>query len=325
MPDPLTTTGIVVIGRNLGPRLALCLASLKGSPCPVVYVDSASTDGSPEAAMAAGVTVVRLDPSEPMSASRGRNEGVASLSAHHPGLAFVQFVDGDCELHAGWLEHASMALAGRPTLGAVCGHLTEKHAARSIFARMLDLDWRGPVGEIPACGGIFMVRLIAFNAIGGFSLTMPAGEEAEFCARLRAAGNTVLRIDEPMCTHDADMHTLGPWWSRTARVGHTFAKSSRLTGPSADPNMSRRVRSVVLWAGLLPMLAVIGAAGTVLWIPLALIPLGVFGLYALQLVRLRAQRRAAGASPADANISAAFVLLAKFAQLQGCLRYWLKG
>ena len=48
------TIGVVIIGRNEGQRLLDGLAALPPGLSPVVYVDSGSSDGSPEAARAAG-------------------------------------------------------------------------------------------------------------------------------------------------------------------------------------------------------------------------------------------------------------------------------
>src|SRR4051794_41818612 len=80
---------------------------------PVVYVDSASTDGSVELARATGAEVVRLDMSLPFCAARARNEGFERLVQAAPGLKFVQFVDGDCEVVAGWIERAAAELSAR--------------------------------------------------------------------------------------------------------------------------------------------------------------------------------------------------------------------
>ena len=73
--------GIVAIGRNEGQRLRRCLAALaEHAPgCPVVYVDSGSTDGSRELAVKLGADVVELDLSVPFTAARARNEGVERL------------------------------------------------------------------------------------------------------------------------------------------------------------------------------------------------------------------------------------------------------
>ena len=99
-------TGIVVIGRNEGERLVACLRSLPIGRYPVVYVDSGSSDGSPQQAEKFGAEVINLDMSIPLSAARARNEGRKRLYEKWPDLQYVQFVDGDCVAVDGWLDAA---------------------------------------------------------------------------------------------------------------------------------------------------------------------------------------------------------------------------
>src|SRR4051812_12005929 len=91
--------GAVVIGRNEGDGLKRCLASLSLADS-IVYVDSGSTDGSVEWAEQQGVDVVKLDP--PFSAGRARNVGFERLRQKKTFPAYVQFVDGDCEINDNW-------------------------------------------------------------------------------------------------------------------------------------------------------------------------------------------------------------------------------
>ena len=97
--------GVVAIGRNEGERLRRCLRSLP-SGMAAVYVDSGSTDGSGDFARSRGLEVVDLDLSRPFSMARARNEGCRRLRMAHPECTLVQFVDGDCEVDAGWFERA---------------------------------------------------------------------------------------------------------------------------------------------------------------------------------------------------------------------------
>ena len=69
----LEGVGAVAIGRNEGERLRRCLSSLAGRVSPLVYVDSGSSDGSPELARSFGAVVVDLDLSRPFTAARARN------------------------------------------------------------------------------------------------------------------------------------------------------------------------------------------------------------------------------------------------------------
>src|SRR4051794_1439560 len=106
----MNDTAVIAIGRNEGERLRLCLTSALASGCRVIYVDSNSTDGSVELARSIGADVVELDMSLPFSAARARNAGFAKLG---PETRYAQFVDGDCEIVAGWIETARQQLESR--------------------------------------------------------------------------------------------------------------------------------------------------------------------------------------------------------------------
>src|SRR5256885_3915781 len=118
--------GIIAIGRNEGDRLRRCLASVLGRGWPVVYVDSASTDGSAAMAREMGAEVIDLDMSIPFSAARARNEGFARLLQLSPDVKYVMMVDGDCEIVAGWIERAAAELDAKPEAAVVCGRRRER-------------------------------------------------------------------------------------------------------------------------------------------------------------------------------------------------------
>src|SRR5262249_28468436 len=111
---PMSNPGVVIIGRNEGERLRRCLDSVVGLDRPVVYVDSGSTDGSVALARAKGAEVVELDLTRPFTAGRARNAGWAQLERIAPEVPLVQFVDGDCEVVADWLERASATMGDAP-------------------------------------------------------------------------------------------------------------------------------------------------------------------------------------------------------------------
>ncbi len=116
--------GAVAIGRNEGERLRRCLKSLSAATA-LVYVDSGSTDGSAQWAHAHGVEVIELDMSLPFTAARARNAGFKRLRFLVPDLAYVQFVDGDCELVEGWPEQSLSFLRTHLDVAAVCGRRRE--------------------------------------------------------------------------------------------------------------------------------------------------------------------------------------------------------
>ncbi|HEV8692448.1 MAG TPA: glycosyltransferase family A protein, partial [Ideonella sp.] len=197
---PAVASGIVVIGRNEGERLVACLQSLRGTGRPVVYVDSGSSDGSVERALALCDHVHPLDPARPFSAARARNEGAALIAARYPARRHVQFLDGDCLLQPGWLEAAEAALEADAKLAVVIGHLQEQHPEASVYNRLCALEWASTPGVIDnfgALGGIMMVRRAVFEQLGGFRPEVIAGEDSEFGVRVGTAGFQVRKLDVP--------------------------------------------------------------------------------------------------------------------------------
>lgn len=301
--------GVVVIGRDEGARLVRCLDALAGAAAPVIYVDSASRDGSPEAARARGAEVVALDPARPLNAARARNEGYAALAARHPEVRWVQFVDGDTALAPGWLEAARRALEADPRRGVVAGHLAERDAGASVLHLLCALEWRRDPGPAEAVGGIFMARREAFEAAGGFDGGIPAGEEADLCQRVRARGYAVEHLDVPMGTHDAGPLGLRSWWLRSVRTGHAYAR-----GAEAG-RWRRELRSCRLWGLALP-----AAAALLAWPTggLALLALLAWPLQAGR-VALAARRR--GWTWREAAWYGAFTVAGKLPEAQGTLRF----
>ena len=249
-PDP--RIGAVAIGRNEGARLRRCLASLQGRAARIVYVDSGSTDNSPEVAAAAGAQIVALDLARPFTAARARNEGFERLM----GLGtpqYVQFIDGDCELQPGWLEAAVAFLDSRPDVAAVCGRRRERHPEQSVYNRLIDREWDTPVGEAAACGGDVLIRAEAFRAAGGFDPRLIAGEEPELCVRLRTAGWRIWRLDAEMTLHDAAITRFGQWWRRARRAGHAYAEGAAMHGAAPERHRVAQTRRALIWGLALPV------------------------------------------------------------------------
>ena len=306
------TLGVVVIGRNEGERLRRCLQSVGGRSAAIVYVDSGSTDGSVDAARSLDARVVVLDASQPFTAAKARNAGFEALVVWQPELELVQFVDGDCEVVAGWLERATDFLATHPDVVAVCGRRRERDPTRSVYNQLCDLEWDTPVGEALACGGDAMMRADAFRRVGGFRADLIAGEEPELCVRLRGQGGRIWRLDAEMTLHDAAMTRFAQWWRRTMRGGYAFAEGASLHGAPPERHWVRESRSAWLWGCVLPLVVLVAAItvdARALW---------AFALYPLQVARLFAK----GSGPFGQRAARAFFLVVgKFAEAAGQLRF----
>lgn len=308
--------GIVAIGRNEGDRLRRCLASALIAAPWVVYVDSGSTDGSVAMARGLGAEVVELDMSIPFTAARARNAGFRRLAEIAPDMAYVQFVDGDCEFALGWLETARQFLAHHPQVAVVCGRLRERHPQQSIYNLLCDMEWDAPAGEARECGGNAMVRRTAFEACGGFRESLIAGEEPEMCLRLRSAGWRVWRLAQNMSWHDAAMVRFGQWWKRSRRSGHAFAEGAALHGASAERYWVRECQSALLWGLAIPLtvLALVLTGGPdYLWL---------LAIYPLQVARLAINGRRP--SRRENWWRAFFLVLGKFPEMAGVLTYHLR-
>ena len=308
--------GVVLIGRNEGERLRVSLESALKLTDRVVYADSASTDGSVELARSLGAIVVELDRSRPLNAARGRNAGFEALRKHFPECCYVVFLDGDCRLVEGFPTKAIAFLNANDKAAIACGRRFEAFPDASFYNRMADEEWNTPVGQADACGGDSMVRAEALQQIGGFDPELMASEEPEMAARLRARGWQIWRIDADMSEHDAAIHRFGQWWRRTLRSGYGYAQAWRLTQKLPHPINGRILASAFFWAVGLPVAVVVlaillGRPAVLLLIPLT---------YAVQVLRI-AFRRGLTAHGVRAS---AMLMLAKFAEVAGAMRYFLQ-
>lgn len=304
--------GVVIIGRNEGPRLISCLTSAGAQTANIVYVDSGSTDGSVEAAEKMAAHVVRLDLSEPFTAARARNAGFEHLMALAPNVRFVQFVDGDCTLADGWLEKALSFFEQQPNTAIVCGRRRERDPDASIYNQLCDLEWNTPIGEAKACGGDALMRVEAYKAVGGFRAQSIAGEEPELCVRLRERGWKIWRLDAEMTLHDAAMTRFRQWWLRSVRCGYAYAEVARLHRASEFGIWKRETHRAVLWGGVLPIAICLGAV---------LHPVLLVGglIYLFQITRIAVTK---GPPSFQSWLYAVFNILGKLPEFQGIVRFY---
>jgi glycosyltransferase involved in cell wall biosynthesis len=314
----MSDLGIVIIGRNEGERLHRCLNSVIDRGHMVIYVDSGSTDGSIELAQSMGVEVAQLDPSRPFTMARGRNLGFSRLLELKPGVQFVQFIDGDCELVGGWLERAHKVIESRREVAVVCGRRRERYIDHSIYNHLADLEWDLTLGPIKYCGGDTMTRVEAFRQVGGFKPDLIAVEDVDLCVRFRQSGWAILRIDADMTLHDIGMTRFGQWWQRCIRTGFGYADGMQMHGKPPERLFVREVRSILLWGAILP-LAILILAWPTRCASFALLS-GYFVLY----WRVRRYAASRGWSPVDARLYAHWCTLATFPTVIGLVLCWVR-
>jgi glycosyltransferase involved in cell wall biosynthesis len=303
--------GIVVIGRNEGDRLKQCILSLPGET-PVVYVDSGSTDGSPQWARAQRISVVDLDLRFGFTAARARNLGCDRLQEIAPDIKYVQFLDGDCELVSAWLRAAIVFMESQARLGAVFGRRRERYPHHSVYNWLCDLEWNTPIGESKAFGGDVLLRLAAFKAVGGYRDGVVAGEDPELALRLRAAQWQLFRMDAEMTLHDAAITRFDQWWWRNVRSGYAFALGAELHGAPPERHWVWESRRAWIWGVIIPFVAVtagimFGAVGLLTWL-----------VYPFQVFR---QALRTEGSIRDRLVIGFFQMLSRFPESWGQIKY----
>ncbi len=223
-PAPRPLLSVVVIGRNEGDRLGRCFDSItamerSGFELEVIYVDSGSSDHSLALAERARIKVVALQPEKP-SAALARNAGWRMAAGE-----LILFLDGDTILHPHFVAASLPSFQARE-VAVVWGHRRELFPRRSIYNRVLDLDWIYKPGWSLFCGGDALVRRSVLLATGGFDERLIAGEEPELCRRILGLGLKILHVDHPMTGHDLAITHWAQYWRRAVRAGHAFAEVS---------------------------------------------------------------------------------------------------
>lgn len=232
---------VVVIGRNEGERLETCLRSVQsadtsGFTIELIYVDSDSSDGSPERARRCGAKVVIAQSMRPSAAS-GRNAGWRATRGQ-----YVLFLDGDTILEPQFLSSALDEMESSAAIAVVWGHRREIAPTSSFYNRVLDLDWIYLPGDTDFCGGDALFRREALERTDGFDATLIAGEEPELCTRLRNMGYRIRHIDTPMTGHDLNITHWRQYWRRAERAGHAYAEISARFSATPSPFWLRESR-----------------------------------------------------------------------------------
>ena len=304
--------GVVVIGRNEGERLVICLDSIIKHGLSVVYVDSGSTDHSIAVAKSKNCEIVELDMSIPFTAARARNEGYKHLETLMPEIKYVQFVDGDCEIFEDWFEYAYHFIYENHNIAVVCGVLRERYPEKSVYNMLCQAEWDSLLGEINACGGNSLVRVSAFSEVSGFREDLIAGEEPELCLRMRRLGWKIWRIDRNMALHDASIYYFSQWWKRAVRSGYAYSEGAYLHKESKDAFRLENLKKIRLWGFWIPIVIVV-----------SILAFGwhgfyIFLIYPIQIFRIS---RFGKRSKKDNIYWAFFTVLGKFPEMIGLFKF----
>lgn len=219
----------IVIGRNEGWKLGLCLASIFKAirinsikQYDVIYVDSDSQDDSLEIALSfPEVSVYKLN--GVYNAAIARNTGAEATN-----LSSLFFVDGDMEIEPDFL-------------GSVIdseGFLIYEYVSGQLKNLNYNRDWER-TGEswqysalissdrkMSTCGGIFLIEHSIWDTTGAMDTRFKRGQDLDFSLRLSARGKLLCRKKELIACH----HTIS--YTHVDRIWRTIVSGDILYSKS---------------------------------------------------------------------------------------------
>ena len=315
MTTPLPRIGVVIIGINVAPFIETCIQSVLNCDYPqelieVIYVDGGSNDSS--VTLASGfqdVRVLSLDLHHPTPGS-GRNAGWRSISP-----PVIQFMDADTTLEARWFKTALPHLTD--AIPCVCGFRRERHPKRNRYHQLTEMEWRYEEGPCRYFGGEALLYRYTLEQTGGFDKDLIAGEDPELSRRMRQKGWEILRIAQPMSTHDINMSTFTQYLKRAYRSGHAYAEIGLRFARTQDPLWLKELLRVAV-RGSVPLLILL--IGLLFDHPIIALLIAL-AISARPLYSLPSIERRFGCTRKEAILYASHTAFVVFPQFSGVLRY----
>lgn len=222
MTRPVLT--VVVIGENEADHLQQTLASVDRIPASheIIYVDSASTDGSVGIARRAGVRVAKLERSDLLCAAAGRYVGTLLARGE-----WILYLDGDMELAAEFAKRIP-DLVNRPVRRSVVGYVGwYENRYPDGTARWNVLRQNAARFSAVAFGGALLIQRGPVVQVGNWDYRVASYEELDLHTRLKCGGFRIAFVAVRMVTH----HTPRPNSCRLLlRMFMPFGEGSRRTG-----------------------------------------------------------------------------------------------
>jgi hypothetical protein len=281
----------VIPVRNDAARLDRCLQSIAANDYPadrvqVIVADNGSTDGSAAVARTHGATVLSLPG---IRLGELRNRAAAAGSGE-----ILAFVDADHEIVDDWIGSAvdsltdpAVAAAGAACIPPQPGTWVQRlyDRLRRHPAERQAVDWLG--------SGNMAVKRAAFDAAGGFDVSLETCEDVDLCRKLRARGFGIVADPRLLNTHFGDPPTL-----RHVFFGEMWRGRDNVRVSLRAPRSWRSLVSAAMPVAVLLAIVVIVAA------PLTGTRAGVIvsaaaAAMVVLLIGARAARMTAGASLAD--------------------------
>src|SRR5947209_2513296 len=148
-----------------------------------------------------------------------RISALRNLGARQAQGSIVAFLDADCLVPSGWLEHM-IELVPANSAGIVGAHylLPENSSwVGRTWHRYHEAEKSGEVSHVPA--GDLIMRREDFFRLGGFDETIQTNEDYELCERARAGGMTVRAAPEMGVVHLGTAQSLHVFFRKQAWHG----------------------------------------------------------------------------------------------------------
>ena len=226
---------VIVPTRDRPGQLAACLAALKAQTSAsfeVVVVDDGSLDAAAVAAVVGRVPPARLVHGVGRGPAAARNLGAAAART-----SVLCFTDDDCRPGPGWLDtvarriHGGAAAVAGPTRNGQKANVCSA-ASQTITNHLVQasLDPSGATVRFAPTSNLAcraeVHRSLPFDE--GYPLA--AGEDRDWCARLRQTGAVIAFEPDAWVAHHQDLSLRG-FWRQQVRYGRGAYRLHRGPGP----------------------------------------------------------------------------------------------
>lgn len=205
--------------RIVGEAVRSALAQSE-PPLEVFVVDDASTDGTSEAARAAGARVLRLE--ERRNAGGARNAGIEAASGD-----VLAFLDADVSAPPDWLARVRAAFENDPGVVAVGGRV--KNGRPGLFGDLdLYLNHSEWIAGLPSFKGLIPTLGVAYRrpAVGPVRFVETnLGEDASFGAEVLSRGGRLWYDPGIVMTHRHERLDSGTFVARQVNAGRTIYRT----------------------------------------------------------------------------------------------------
>jgi glycosyltransferase involved in cell wall biosynthesis len=200
----------IVIGRNEGWKLALCLARVVETvrknrfiPAEIIYVDSNSTDDSVERAKRFhGVQIIKL--------TRLFNSAIArNVGADRSKGDMLFFIDGDMEIESDFIGKCVSPNGEwvHPFISGQVVNLNYDKKGEFLSETLMYPNVEKGDTFFSTSGGILLVDRILWFQTGGMDVRFKRCQDHDFALRLAKKGILLLRKKDVICRHHTIAYT----------------------------------------------------------------------------------------------------------------------